>query len=176
MQCDSIPFPETDTTRYPDLPSETVLQHMLSQADDMDDRAQRLYAEAASISARFEHGQPIILHHHSTRQAQRDRNRADDRMRHAAALECKATDLRHHVMRIQAERSRRQMIAHAPTIGCDDVEPGDIVLRRPGHGTTPVPYRVVKVNAKSVSVESGYSWTDRIPYAELVGVRKDVQP
>ena len=173
---DSTALQSPDATEYPDLPSESVLQHMLQQADDMDERAQRLYAEAAGISERFEHGQPIILRHHSTRQAQRDRNRADDRMRHATQLECKATDIRQHVTSIRAERSRRQMIAHAPTITRDDVQPGDIVLRRPGRGTTPEPFRVVKVNAKSVSVDTGYSWTDRIPYAEIIGVRKGGAP
>ena len=115
---DSIPFPEISTTEYPDLPSESVLQHMLMQADEMDDRAQRLYAEAASVSERFE------LRHHSARQAQRDRNRADDRMRHAATLECKATDIRQMVQRVRTERSRRQMIAQASTITRDDVQPG----------------------------------------------------
>ena len=173
---DSIVFPTLDTTQYPDLPSESVLQHMLSQADDMDDRAQRLYAGAASISERFAGGQPIILRHHSTRSAQRDRSRADDRMRHAAALECKATEVREMVRRVQTERSRRQMIARAPTVTREDVQPGDIVLRRPGHGTTPEPYRVVRVNAKSVSVDTGYSWTDRIPYTEIIGVRKGGPP
>ena len=31
--------------------------------------------------------------------------------------------------------------------------------------------RVVKVNAKSVSVESGYSWVDRVPLDKIIEVR-----
>lgn len=32
-------------------------------------------------------------------------------------------------------------------------------------------YKVVRVNNKSVSVETGYSWTDRIPLANILEVR-----
>lgn len=32
--------------------------------------------------------------------------------------------------------------------------------------------RVVKVNAKTVSVDSGYSWVDRIPFEKIRAVRK----
>ncbi len=32
-------------------------------------------------------------------------------------------------------------------------------------------HKVVRVNAKSVSVESGYSWVDRLPIGEIIDVR-----
>lgn len=35
--------------------------------------------------------------------------------------------------------------------------------------------KVVKVNAKSVSVESGYSWVDRVPFGKIIAVRREVE-
>lgn len=31
--------------------------------------------------------------------------------------------------------------------------------------------KVVRLNAKTVSVESGYSWTDRVPFARIIAVQ-----
>lgn len=45
-----------------------------------------------------------------------------------------------------------------------DVSKGDVVI---AHGR---PRKVVRVNAKSVSVETGYSWTDTVPYIEITRV------
>lgn len=50
-------------------------------------------------------------------------------------------------------------------IGPDTVKNGDVVKSR-GRW-----YRVARVNAKSASVETGYSWTDRIPWAEITAHR-----
>ena len=141
------------------------------QSEKYQERAEKLYDEANEIYARFEHGQPIILNHHSTRQAQADRNRADDRMRHGVMLEDRARVLRERVARHQREIDRRQMVEGEVTR--EDVAVGDTVWRKPSPGSVRLePYRVVKVNAKSVSVETGYSWADRIPYTDLVGVEK----
>ena len=49
----------------------------------------------------------------------------------------------------------------------DLVVPTDACLVRDSYGW----HRVIRVNAKSVSVESGYSWTDRIPLANVLEAR-----
>ena len=49
----------------------------------------------------------------------------------------------------------------------DLVVPTDARLVRDSLGW----HRVIRVNAKSVSVESGYSWTDRIPLANVLEAR-----
>jgi hypothetical protein len=36
--------------------------------------------------------------------------------------------------------------------------------------------RVVRVNQKTVSVETGYSWTDKVPLLEIVGHRRADKP
>ena len=47
------------------------------------------------------------------------------------------------------------------------VVPADACLVRDSYGW----HRVIRVNAKSVSVETGYSWTDRIPLANVLETR-----
>ena len=47
------------------------------------------------------------------------------------------------------------------------VVPADACLVRDTYGW----HRVIRVNAKSVSVESGYSWTDRIPMSNVLETR-----
>lgn len=47
----------------------------------------------------------------------------------------------------------------------DSLAPGDIVRDSVGW------HRVVRVNAKSVTVETGYSWTDRIPHERVIETR-----
>ena len=49
----------------------------------------------------------------------------------------------------------------------DLVVPADACLVRDSYGW----HRVIRVNAKSVSVESGYSWTDRIPMSNVLETR-----
>ena len=49
----------------------------------------------------------------------------------------------------------------------DLVVPADARLVRDSYGW----HRVIRVNAKSVSVETGYSWTDRIPLANVLETR-----
>lgn len=49
--------------------------------------------------------------------------------------------------------------------GPDDVKKGDYVQSRFGW------HLVVRVNKKSVSVKTEYSWTDTLPYSEMKGVR-----
>jgi len=47
------------------------------------------------------------------------------------------------------------------------VVPADACLVRDSYGW----HRVIRVNTKSVSVETGYSWTDRIPLANVLEAR-----
>jgi hypothetical protein len=64
---------------------------------------------------------------------------------------------------------RQQQIAGGAArrdYGPDDVAGGDYVRVR-GRWR-----RVVRVNRKSLSVETGYSWTDRVPYREVTAVRR----
>ena len=49
----------------------------------------------------------------------------------------------------------------------DLVVPTDARLVRDSYGW----HRVIRVNTKSVSVETGYSWTDRIPLANVLEAR-----
>lgn len=62
---------------------------------------------------------------------------------------------------------RAEQIAAGKTtnFGPDTVHKGDLVRIR-SHWR-----RVVRVSAKSVSVETGYSWTDRVAYAEISELR-----
>lgn len=144
------------------------IEELLARADELERRARGYYDEASAIYERFEHGQPIILNHHSTRQAQRDRNRADDRMRHGAILQDQADELRERARRIQNAEERRRIIDAADVYTRSDIDLGDIVWTLSGKQR--IPHRVVRVNAKSVSVETGYSWVDRIPYDEIIDV------
>lgn len=54
--------------------------------------------------------------------------------------------------------------------GPDTVHPGDEVL------ISGIWRRVVRVNKKSVSVDSGYSWTDRAPWHKVQKHRANVEP
>ncbi len=50
--------------------------------------------------------------------------------------------------------------------GPEDFAPGDLVICRWPYET---PRRVVRVNRKSLSVETGYSWTDKVTYDDVTG-------
>lgn len=146
------------------------IEELRQRADELEKRARGYYDEASAISERFEHGQPIILNHHSTRSAQRDRTRADDRMRHGAALQDEADELRDRARRLHAQEERKRHFATADVYSRSDIEPGDIVWTLVGQRR--IPHRVVRVNAKTVSVETGFSWTDRIAYDEIIDVTR----
>lgn len=146
------------------------IEELLQRADELEKRARACFDEAHAISERFEHGQPIILNHHSTRSAQRDRNRADDRMRHGAALQDEADELRERARRLQNREERQRILANADVYSRSDVSVGDIVWTLTGKQR--IPHRVVRVNAKSVSVETGHSWTERYTYDEIIDVTR----
>jgi hypothetical protein len=130
-----------------------------------------LVGQSSAVSERFEFGQPIILKHHSYGQAKRDQDRSDGLMRKArhcydlaARWEARADTLeRREEARLAAEAAR--------TVTSADVRPGDVVVTL--NGTRRVGHKVVRVNAKSVSVETGYSWSDRLSYGEIVDVIRE---
>lgn len=94
--------------------------------------------------------------------------RADTRRHAAYDRSAKATrDLMEQERRVRAaehrlERAERDAVAPRDL---DALARGWFVRTR--HGW----HRVVRVNATSVSVETGYSWTDRIPFKQIVETR-----
>lgn len=84
-----------------------------------------------------------------------------DRWRAERAREARERQKRAHAARVgarEAEKARTKLTA-------DDVR--GAVAVRDQHGW----HRVVRVSAKSVTVETGYSWTDRIPLEKLLEAR-----
>lgn len=70
--------------------------------------------------------------------------------------------------RREAHRGRAAAMAAADAKAhrdLDSLKPGDAVRDRNGW------HSVVRVNAKSVSVPSGYSWVDRIPLERIIETR-----
>lgn len=63
-------------------------------------------------------------------------------------------------------KARRQAEAERPKLTADDVRGAEFV--RDSHGW----HRVVRVSAKSVTVETPYSWTDRIALDKVIEVRR----
>lgn len=85
-------------------------------------------------------------------------NSADRAYREASEkLEYYTSKLRGYERRI-AERDRERF-------GHEDLEGARYIRTNAGW------YKVVRVNAKSVTVESGYSWTDRIEHDRIIEVR-----
>lgn len=63
----------------------------------------------------------------------------------------------------RAAREQRDAAAHRDVV---NIEVGDLVRDRSGW------HRVVRVSAKSVSVETAWSWTDRIELSRIIETRK----
>jgi hypothetical protein len=146
----------------------TEADTLRARAADLRRQGDALVAQSSAIEERFAGGQPIILGHHSTRGARHDRDRSDALMRKAATLYDHAA-----VLDASADTTERRAQAQAirdaaPAITASDVAPGDIVWTLAG--TRMIPHRVVRASAKTVTVETGYSWTDRIAYRDLVKV------
>lgn len=66
-------------------------------------------------------------------------------------------------------RAEQLASGEAVDVGRHNVKPGDLI--RIGHSWT----RVVRANAASVTVETGYSWTDRYPWHQVTGHRPQGQ-
>ncbi|WP_152203623.1 hypothetical protein [Georgenia thermotolerans] len=81
-----------------------------------------------------------------------------------AAITLELESARRDVETLEAQLKRAEQDANAPR-DLNNLEPGDLVRDSVGW------HRVTRVNAKSVSVETGYSWTDRIPHERIIETR-----
>lgn len=85
-----------------------------------------------------------------------------DWMKAAKALE--EAQLRIHILTRAIEDRDRVRLTRDDIIGATHV--------RTRHGW----WTVVRVNGKTVTVETGYSWTDRIPFDKVLEVRREATP
>lgn len=85
----------------------------------------------------------------------------DAEARQAAADEQAANRAR--IAAAEADRRARDAAAHRDI---DALKPGDLVRTASGW------HVVARVNAKSVSVETPWSWTDRVPHDRIIETRK----
>jgi hypothetical protein len=107
------------------------------------------------------HGDPAVL----SGVRRRGGHRSDAR-RHAAYDREAAAAARLRIAEASARADERAAVRAA----ADAAAPCDIGALRPGDGvrTKSGWHRVVKVNAKSVTVETPWSWSDRIPHAKVI--------
>ena len=96
-----------------------------------------------------------------TRSAYRARAAATERSIDAALAELQAAEAAEAAERARVHAERTKPVPFTPT----ELKSARAVRTVSGW------YKVVRVNAKSVSVESGYSWVDRIPVANILEVR-----
>ena len=120
-------------------------------------------AASAATAARTAQGTPVVTR---LRRIERKSAELRDVERRIASASSDEYRERMEAMRVQlvdeiahdramVEASGRKVFAKA------DVSKGDVVVVR-GQAR-----KVVRVNAKSVSVATGYSWTDTVPYIEI---------
>lgn len=70
-------------------------------------------------------------------------------------------------------RDREVLVARIARAEADAAAPRDLTSLRPGDAVRDSTgwHRVVRVNAKTVTVETGWSWTDRIPHERVIETR-----
>ena len=129
-------------------------------------RAEYESAHAASdrVTPGGLHGDPATLsgvRRKPNRKADVRRHAAYDRQAKAGIALMKAERDEEIARRIQA-REQVDITAHCDIVS---LKPGDKIRTR--HGW----HRVVRVSAKSVSVKTGYSWTDRVPFDKIIETR-----
>ncbi|NNJ04156.1 DUF3560 domain-containing protein [Streptomyces sp. PKU-MA01144] len=134
------------------------------------ERADRANESASAAYGRFAGGQKILTGHHSERSALRDRSRADAQTRRAIAATDAAKKAEAEVRAAQADAQGAEMrAARSRPWGKGDFQAGDTVqidrAGRPGES-----YRVVRANAKSVTVSRGHAGMDNknIPYGKIL--------
>lgn len=120
-------------------------------------------ARSAEIARRAADGTPLI-----TRQRRIERKSAELRDIERRIAGASSEDYRVRMEEIKAtlvdeiEHDKAVVAASGKKVYSKaDVSKGDVVIVR-GR-----PRKVARVNAKSVSVETGYSWTDTVPYHEI---------
>jgi hypothetical protein len=95
----------------------------------------------------------------------RHAQRVDSRIKRLARLAETAQRLERELagmLRAEEQPARPAFVASPDTIAVGDI----ITTRYEGWR------RVVRVNRKSVTVETGYSWTDTVPYPKVTGHRR----
>lgn len=117
--------------------------------------------QAFGMAERFEGGQPIIVNHHSTAGARRDRARIDSLTRTAIDAQQRADDLNRAAERAERIAELREQL-DSVSFGPDDVRPGDVVRIGDLNTGSTLPFRVVRVNRKSVGTALGTFPFDRI--------------
>lgn len=85
-----------------------------------------------------------------------------DWMKAATALD--EAQLRFHILTRAIEERDRVRLTR------DDIDGATHIRTRRGWWT------VVRVNAKTVTVETGHSWTDRIPFDKVLEARREATP
>lgn len=87
-----------------------------------------------------------------------------------ARLERELDDVRAQLQHWQSVRDEQLATGQAHAFGPADITAGDLVLIRGTWRT------VARVNTKSVSVQTGHSWTDRVPWHEVRDHRRPESP
>lgn len=116
-------------------------------------------ATPGGLRGPFDHG--VLTRPRSSRRAEDRRYAAYDR---EAAAYGELREQGRIVASLEKQLERAEGDAKAP---CDlaSLKPGDLVRDRWGW------HKVVRVNGKSVSVETGYSWTERIALDRIIETR-----
>lgn len=145
--------------------AERVLAVERRKLDSLREKAEVANRAASAATPGGLHGyDPAIL----SGIRRRPNHKADARRMAAYDREAAAVrELAEQERRVAAaeQRVKRARLDAAAPCDLDALKPGWLVRDR--HGW----HRVVRVSAKSVSVETGYSWTDRIPYDRIVETR-----
>ncbi|MEU3607072.1 DUF3560 domain-containing protein [Streptomyces sp. NPDC035033] len=141
---------------------------LAAEAEQRSDRASGMYG-------RFEHGQPLLVGHHSYRSAVRARARADAAVRRAVEARAQAGRARDKAARLQAEADmagRLQGRGRAWTPA--DFRAGDVVEVRVSRTRTDL-YRVKRVNRASLTLQGpGGGFDDpRRPYDRVLARIRD---
>lgn len=137
--------------------------------------ADRANQSASDAYGRFAGGQKILAGHHSERSALRDRAQADGQTRRAISATETANRAEADVRTAQADAQGAELrAARSRPWGQGDFQAGDTVqidrAGRPGES-----YRVVRANAKSVTVSRGHAGMDNksIPYDKILSRIRD---
>lgn len=160
--------PEVRTARARVAAAEKSATEARQQADRANESASAAYG-------RFAGGQKILTGHYTERSALRDRARADSRTRRAIAATEAAERAESRARTAQAEAEGAEMrAARSRPWARGDFQAGDTVTMdragRPGES-----YRVVRANAKSVTVSRGQAGMDNktIPYDKILSRSRD---
>lgn len=145
------------------------------RATDARQQADRANESASAAYGRFAGGQKILTGHYTERSALRDRARADSRTRRAIAATEAAERAESQARAAQAEAQGAEMrAARSRPWAKGDFQAGDTVTMdragRPGES-----YRVIRANAKSVTVSRGHAGMDNksIPYDKILSRTRD---